>query len=263
MLLDFSYCMDLEFSDPVKDQYFALQCIPRDTDRQRLVELSVNVRPDTNILMDVDGLGNHKLYGSIRDEHDDFCLTVNGRVETCAAPQEEYEDPASPDVARYAVATPFTMPGVKLREAYANWFGSAPKGAYDSLTYFSRLVHDELSYAPGTTDVLTTAEEAFCQGSGVCQDYAHILIAILRLAGIPARYVTGLIPGEGESHAWVEANCQGYWYGFDPTNDLLVNESYIKFCHGRDCEDCMVSRGIFSNPLARQTMKITANVEIK
>jgi transglutaminase-like putative cysteine protease len=87
-----------------------------------------------------------------------------------------------------------------------------------------------------------------------------VYIAILRMAGIPARYTVGMMQGEGESHAWAEANCNGYWYGIDPTNALLINESYIKISHGRDYGDCMISRGIFSNPRAVQTMKVGVSV---
>ena len=97
-------------------------------------------------------------------------------------------------------------------------------------------------------------------GAGVCQDYSHVLLSLLRMAGMPARYVVGLMQGEGESHAWVEANCRGYWYGIDPTNHLLINESYIKLAHGRDYGDCMISRGISRNPRAIQTMDVSVSV---
>lgn len=97
-------------------------------------------------------------------------------------------------------------------------------------------------------------------GRGVCQDYAHIYITLLRMAGIPARYVCGLIIGEGASHAWVEALCDGRWLAFDPTNDCLVLDNYIKLGHGRDSADCAINRGLMWNG-GTQEQKISVLVE--
>ena len=260
MLLDFRYRMALEFSDPVEDQYFVMRCIPRDTDRQKLTELRTEVEPDTVIRRDTDGLGNSMLYGLIREKHTGFLLTVSGTVETTGSLYEEYEDPSAVELFRYTAPSGYTQPGPELLSAYTMLAETAPADDYGRLIHYARYVRDTMEYLPGTTDVHTTAEEALRLRKGVCQDYAHVLITLLRLAGIPARYAAGLMKGEGESHAWVEANCSGYWYGIDPTNNLLVDDSYIKFSHGRDYEDCMVSRGIFRNPRAIQTMGIAVSV---
>lgn len=115
-------------------------------------------------------------------------------------------------------------------------------------------------YIPGVTDIRTTAADALRLGRGVCQDYAHIMTAVMRCAGIPARYVNGLMIGEGATHAWVEIYTDGGWYGLDPTNNLHVDDYYIKLAHGRDYGDCEVDRGIFrGNAVQRQ--KIYVNVE--
>ena len=90
----------------------------------------------------------------------------------------------------------------------------------------------------------TTAEEAFMQRKGVCQDYAHIFIALCHLAKIPARYVAGMMVGEGFSHAWVEILSDGVWYAIDPTHACMANDTYIKISVGRDAEDCMINKGI-------------------
>ncbi len=107
----------------------------------------------------------------------------------------------------------------------------------------------------GATDARTTAEQAFQKGEGVCQDYAHCALALLRYYHIPCRYAAGIICGEGESHAWIEAECNGYLYGFDPTNNLLVSDGYLKFSGGRDAADCAVNRGVFKGVVTqRQTV---------
>ena len=120
-------------------------------------------------------------------------------------------------------------------------------------------LHQDLSYEKGVTTFQTTAEEAMKLKKGVCQDYAHILIALLRMMKIPARYVVGMMIGEGFSHAWVEMEADGRWYGLDPTNDVLVGENYIKISHGRDYNDCIVNKGVFTG-MASQKQDISVIV---
>lgn len=121
-------------------------------------------------------------------------------------------------------------------------------------------LHQDLSYVPGATQVRTSAEEAWRLKKGVCQDYAHIYITLLRMSGIPARYVCGLVAGEGASHAWAEALCGDKWIAFDPTNDCLAGDQYIKLGHGRDADDHAINRGIMWGG-GTQVQKVWARVE--
>ena len=95
-------------------------------------------------------------------------------------------------------------------------------------------INGAMVYMPGETTIHTTAAMALSGGKGVCQDYAHILIALCRMAGIPARYVAGAMVGEGATHAWAEVWLDGVWTGADPTHCRMTDETYIKFSHGRD-----------------------------
>ena len=116
-------------------------------------------------------------------------------------------------------------------------------------------VASHLRYTPGVTEVSTSALEAFQAGQGVCQDYAHLTLALLRTIGVPARYVSGYLhprkdapKGEvvsGESHAWVEA-WVGDWWGFDPTNGVPAGERHVIVGRGRDYADVPPIRGIYS-----------------
>ena len=260
MLLRFDYVMHLSFSEPVEDQFFSLLCVPGNTERQQILDQRIDVEPGTRINQDSDGLGNRKIYGVIHEAHQNFRLSSNGLVETKPVLFEEYENPDSIEMVRYRVPSVFTLPGSEIYALYDSWKPDEPEDVYEKLLYYLKRIHDLLKYVPGTTTVKTSAEEAVRIGTGVCQDYSHVMISLLRMAGIPARYVVGLMQGEGESHAWVEANCRGYWYGVDPTNHFLVNEGYIKLSHGRDYGDCMISRGIFKNPSATQMMKVSVSV---
>ncbi len=120
-------------------------------------------------------------------------------------------------------------------------------------------LHQSFVYQKCATDVHTSAEEAMAKGAGVCQDYAHIFLSLLRLKGIPARYVTGMLRGEGESHAWVELALGNFWYGLDPTNDCVVAGEHVRIACGRDYGDCRISQGVFFGG-ARQTQQVEVKV---
>lgn len=160
----------------------------------------------------------------------------------------------------FRVQSPLTLPGPGIRQLHDAL--GLQGSAYFRAIAIRRAVHDAFRYVPGRTSVHESAEEAFARREGVCQDYAHLMLSLLRMEGIPARYVTGMMVGEGASHAWVEALCNGYWYGLDPTNDLLVDDQYIRVACGRDSADCGIIRGIFYGP-ACQLQQEHVRVEIK
>jgi transglutaminase-like putative cysteine protease len=116
-------------------------------------------------------------------------------------------------------------------------------------------VRDGLAYEQGSTTVSTSAEEAWRAGRGVCQDFAHVTLAILRLLGIPSRYVSGYFHPEpeaaigetlvGESHAWVEA-WVGDWLAVDPTNGAPVGERHVLIARGREYRDVTPLKGVYT-----------------
>lgn len=118
----------------------------------------------------------------------------------------------------------------------------------------SEWVVDQLGYEPGVTDVTTTAPEALRRGRGVCQDFAHLSLAVLRALGIPARYVSGYLhpdsdgqlglPVEGQGHAWVEW-WDGGWVGWDVTHDCPAGERHVIVARGRDYADVVPLKGIY------------------
>jgi len=102
-----------------------------------------------------------------------------------------------------------------------------------------------LVYQLGVTAVHTTAADALRLGRGVCQDYAHVLLTVLRLLGIPARYVSGQLPGEGGTHAWVEALVAGSIVPYDPTHARRTHHDYVTVAVGRDYSDVAPTSGVF------------------
>jgi transglutaminase-like putative cysteine protease len=112
-------------------------------------------------------------------------------------------------------------------------------------------VNRTMQFAAGTTHVGTRAAEAWQQRRGVCQDFSHITLCLLRMAGVPARYVSGFVPGEGVMHAWIEAQLtvSGFdtpvWFAFDPTYNKWVNDNYVSVAVGRDYGDITPTSGTY------------------
>ena len=122
-----------------------------------------------------------------------------------------------------------------------------------SARHFCEYIYKTFGYKKGITTVESTVDEIWKLKSGVCQDFAHILLVMLRQLNIPARYVSGYIcsnksdmRGEGATHAWVEAYIPSFgWLGLDPTNNCLVNESHVRLAVGKNFSDCSPVKGTY------------------
>ena len=128
-------------------------------------------------------------------------------------------------------------------------------------------IFDQFSYVKGITTIETTVREILEHRSGVCQDFAHVMLEMLRSLGIPCRYVSGYIcpnesgmRGEGATHAWIEAWMPGSgWVGNDPTNNIWVTNHHVKLAVGRNFSDCTPVKGTFKGP-AWQSMSVYVSV---
>lgn len=242
---EFEYITDFQFKKPVSEHYYSLKFVPHTNTRQKIRIDELSITPGTNCRSTLDSFGNRKHYGSISNPHTSFHFHVKGHASINLT---TYEDDAQM-LAMFRSFTPLTTAGKGIRQ----WIDEVKQTSeYQKLltrersVFWMHKLHEKLVYEQNVTTVNTTAEEAFSLGKGVCQDYSHILLAILRTEHIPARYVVGLMEGEGYSHAWVEAYHDQKWYSLDPTNDVLANNGYIKISHGRDYQDCIVCKGYFS-----------------
>jgi len=131
----------------------------------------------------------------------------------------------------------------------------------------SELVNTTFEYHKGITDTQTTIDELLEQKAGVCQDFAHMMLELLRMVGIPCRYTSGYVcpnkkglRGEGATHAWVEAFIPGHgWTGIDPTNNVWVTDKHVKLAVGRDFTECTPVKGAFKGP-ARESLSVFVSV---
>ncbi|NGZ99459.1 transglutaminase family protein [Nocardioides sp. W3-2-3] len=159
-------------------------------------------------------------------------------------------------------------PLARLRRAWSARSAPVPSAPGEAARAVCRLVHRQIDFLPGATDVESPAVLAWEQRAGVCQDMVHLAIGGLRTLGIPARYVSGYVHpvedpvvGEtvaGDSRAWLEWWDDG-WQGFDPSTDTAPNERYVAIGHGRDYGDVPPLRGIYTGA---QTARLDVSVEI-
>ncbi|MFF3919961.1 transglutaminase domain-containing protein [Streptomyces sp. NPDC001852] len=196
----------------------------------------------------------------LMDPHSDLTITASSLVET-APPGSLPGPPGWAEVAErtarsrlleFAIPTVrTTVPAELIAHAREVTAGLDP---HETAVAVSSLVADRVSYLPGTTGVNTSAAEAWEQGTGVCQDIAHVTIALLRGLGLPSRYVSGYLhpekeaelhrPVAGQSHAWIEY-WAGDWCGYDPTNRTRADESHVVVGRGRDYDDVPPHKGVY------------------
>lgn len=244
-ILSFTFETTLRLSETVTEHAFALRCAPLSDAGQTVLSRQTIITPTAGIAEQVDGFGNLLQLGRIAGEHDTFDFASSGMV------MSDHADPApSPAHPMYGRPSRYADAGLTVAALVAEVgiaVSEKPFGvqAWKAAMALSEAVAGRMSYEPGSTDVTTTAAEALASGRGVCQDYAHILIAACRAAGIPARYVSGLMVGEGATHAWVEIHDGTRWLGLDPTHACIVDDRYIAIARGRDFGDCPIECGVF------------------
>jgi transglutaminase-like putative cysteine protease len=154
----------------------------------------------------------------------------------------------------YRMPSALTRPDTALRAVAAKLAGSGEKGA-DLASAVGGWVHRRMSYGFDRTGVHTTAGQALAAGHGVCQDYAHLMLALCRLLGIPARYVSGHLVGEGGTHAWVEVlqpvpGPAAEILGWDPTHGRPADLRYLTVAVGRDYRDVAPVSSVYCGPHA-------------
>jgi transglutaminase-like putative cysteine protease len=252
--------------------YHLLRLRPRDSATQRLLRSQLVVDPvPAQLSAGQDFFGNDRTILLQEVAHDQMSIVLEATVEVMRAPLELDLTPPWKDVAEAAFShadISADAPGHFLGESSLAGLdesmsalarAAVPEGAsvFSAALAVMRAVHAHMDYVPESTTPRTTALEAFTLGTGVCQDFAHVMIAALRGLGLPAAYVSGLIrtiPPEGQErlegadamHAWVEVWCgeAAGWIGFDPTNSLVVGNDHVLVAIGRDYADVAPVDGV-------------------
>lgn len=248
------------YKTPVTASYNEARLTPRSDSRQNVIVNRVETAPATRSYRYVDYWGTAVTAFDLHAPHIELEVTSSSVVETDKAelPTAEitWDDLGSAAVAdRFnEVLTPTSYtPASKRIDRVARHLTKG-RNPYDAVLAAVDWVRSEMQYVPGTTGVHTTGLDALQEGKGVCQDFAHLSLILLRSMGIPARYVSGYLHpkadagiGEavkGESHAWIQS-WTGSWWNYDPTNDAAINEQYISVGSGRSYADVPPLKGIY------------------
>jgi transglutaminase-like putative cysteine protease len=262
-----------QYGSPARASYNEARMTPATTGDQHTLATRIDTRPDCRPLRYVDYWGTVVHAFDVHVPHTELVVTASSVVETPGPPPappevgwETLDDPPVRDrhaellaPSRYVIAEP------EVTEVAAGLRAHPPAEAGRRAVGW---VHDTLEYVRGVTQVGTTSAEARAGGKGVCQDFSHLALAVLRAAGLPARYVSGyLVPGQGaeldqpvaaESHAWVEF-WAGDWLPLDPSNLSEVAERHVLVARGRDYADVRPLAGIYSGPPA-QALGVTVEL---
>ncbi|MGI8667337.1 MAG: transglutaminase family protein [Jatrophihabitans sp.] len=249
------------YAGPVSASYNEARMTPLSEAGQTTLESRVEITPSAGTHRYRDYWGTEVTAFDIHAPHTELEVIATSVVETGLRPWTpgglDWSDLRGEQVqdryAEWLTVTGRTDPDGTLAEVAAGVAGGGTP-TEDAISCL-RAVGEHLEYVPGSTDVGTDAIQAWHARNGVCQDFAHVSLAMLRSIGLPARYVSGYLHpraaaviGEtvsGESHAWVEW-WDGEWVGYDPTNGKPVGEQHVLVARGRDYNDVTPLKGIYS-----------------
>jgi len=253
---------EVSYPEPVRASFNEARMTPLTLPAQTTLEARVTVAGAVPVWTYSDYWGTFVSVFDITEPHQDLIIKAQATVETDQAfglarpgplPWADLRAQASGGrLLEFLLTTPLTT----VAPAVAATVIDAVRGAdpVEAAEQIVSRVRSQVSYMAGATGVRTNAQEAWDQGQGVCQDLAHVTVALLRAAGLPARYVSGYLhadpsaePGQsavGESHAWVEY-WTGSWHAVDPTTNALVKERHVVVARGRDYADIPPLKGIY------------------
>ena len=267
MRLHIEHHTSFAYDQPIVESASELRLQPVDLpDRLRVERFLLTIDPPTPINHHLDYFGNHVHAFTILESHARVTIIATSDVQTgLASGSPVEEDPLR--LADLLLPSRFVVVDAAMRRFVAPIAnGSSPIAKAEAL---AQLINGSLIYETGVTDVSSTSHQVLDLGRGVCQDFAHLMLAGCRVLDIPARYISGYLYGGPEtethdraSHAW----CEIYggpavgWVGFDPTHDtIMVDERYVRIGSGRDYGDVAPVRGTYRGN-AHESLSVSVRV---
>ena len=291
MRLDIRYRMLFQYDSPVREAHNELRVRPKDTIGQRLLGHRLTCDPPCRILSFTDYWGTTVEHLGVTGEHEQLEIVAEAAVET-----RDRDDPATDPIHPDDGDHPLDNLELLSQSAHVRWdddlrttartaiadHGGGSGDPEATVAAAVAATREILRYEKNSTHIGISLHDLVAGGAGVCQDYAHLAIGLLRISGVPARYVSGylfavdetapngVVDSQGvvvpdavtvQTHAWVEAWLPGdRWLAVDPTNDQPVGHQHVIIGVGRDYDDVAPVRGIYSGP-GRPT--VDATVEIR
>jgi transglutaminase-like putative cysteine protease len=269
------------YSHPVFENVMETRMHPLSDSSQRCLRFELTIRPLARYFDHVDYLGNYIQFFDYPGRHRELTIVAVSDVEMLAAaeklpnalPQDAWNavDAAAslPENWDWIHAGELTAPSPLLAGFAAELGLSRDADPLSTLFGLNQALFDAFQYDVDATQVDSPIEHALTQRRGVCQDYAHVMLALVRAhLGIPCRYVSGYLyhseddqSADGASHAWIDAWLPELgWVGFDPTNNLLAGERHVRVAVGRDYRDVPPTRGVFKGDA---TSELTVRVRVR
>jgi transglutaminase-like putative cysteine protease len=264
--LRIEHITNVSYAGPVLTSFNEARMTPLTLPSQLTHEAKVTAGPGVPVWTYNDYWGTFVSVFELPEAHEDLVIRASATVETeplrdLGAAEERpswaqlRQAAANSRLLEFLLPTPLTTVAEPIcSAALAEVAGLSPDAAAEAVC---ARVHEHVTYLPGATGVRTNAQEAWDKGKGVCQDMGQIAVALLRAAGLPARYVSGYLhpdpeaePGStavGQSHAWVEY-WAGSWTPLDPTSLAPVAERHVVVARGRDYADVPPLKGIYHGP---------------
>ncbi len=282
MEFEITHVTHYRYTHPAAEAYGEARLTPPQLPSQTVLSHRLEIDPSVPTSAYTDHFGNRVDFYSLPFRHQRLAVTNHAVVRThpvprpvaalelCVQEARQILGSVMTDIFDYLQMTPVVQP-TRETTAWAKRFlpGNAPLG--ESLQHLNEAIHSEFKYRAGSTENSTPLAAVWRQREGVCQDFAHIALSILRSAGLPARYVCGYIEtdpvrradgtlarltGAVATHAWVEVMVPGrVWVALDPTNRQWVGERHVAVSFGRDYRDATPLRGTFKFS-GGQSMKV-------
>jgi transglutaminase-like putative cysteine protease len=261
----------LRYTESVRLSFNEVRMRPRDRGSQRTLSFSLLSNPAAVPRSRIDYFGNYVHRVDVKTPHDVLEFVVEAVVENTEPRRRRLAEWSPETLAgdprlEYALPSPRVPLTEVTRGLWREWNGD--DNSFDAVLATAQRIPTELRYVTGATTVESSIEDLLAGGAGVCQDFTHLFLALLRGAGWPARYVSGYLgPSgeqtviEGQSHAWAEVcGADGRWVGLDPTHGNFTGVHHLRLAAGRDYGDVAPHRGLFYGTSEGSAPEVTVRV---
>lgn len=265
-----------EYDRPVKESMNNIMIFPYQSAEQEILQHELVITDHPEIFTYTDYWGNKIGTFNLLRPHRELTIESKLLIRTLSPEQiplpsdtfaKDVEAVAYNDLHLLELERVSRMDSIDQMEQYVQQLNQPGNNIRLVVEDTCRFIFTEFTYIKGITTIESTVDEILEKKAGVCQDFAHVMLELLRMMGIPSRYVSGYIcpnkngmRGEGATHAWVEAYIPGYgWAGIDPTNNVWATNHHVKLAVGRDFTDCTPVKGTFKGP-ARQSLSVYVSV---
>ncbi|MDD5150263.1 MAG: transglutaminase family protein [Flavobacterium sp.] len=265
-----------QYNWPIKESINEVRIFPHNFDNQDVLQYQLLITNNPVVEISKDYYGNRVGYFNTLKTHEE--MTIESRMlvrvnhslkipEIDSTTVKDLENEKEKSITLLRLSYPETIEKQKKIISILKRMNSVDKPIIEIAKQCNEYVFKNYTYTKGITNIETTVDELLEIKKGVCQDFARVLLQLLRTAGIPSRYVSGYIcpnesglRGEGATHAWVEfyTPTQG-WLGLDPTNNIWTMDNYVKLSVGRNFCDCTPIKGTFKG-FAKQTLSVSVSI---